>query len=114
MSSTADFKIKQYSVSVSGFTDQQFFAASPGKARVKAWESYRRAYDTCTFKDFMRKARVRRCDWPPLPKRFGEKILVGGEEAYWVKTDGHYVWFVRPGQEQIRLSHPLDVKELTC
>jgi len=109
-----DFKLKQYAVSVLGHTDHPVFASSPGKARAAAWRSYRSAYDSCTFKDFLRRSRVRRSDWPPLPEKFGARILVLDEAAHFVKTDGHYIWFVRPGQDQILLSHPLDVKELPC
>lgn len=107
------FLLKAYSVSVSGFPDAPYYAASPAKARAAAWRDYSHAYDHCSFKDFMKQSSVRRAQ--STPPRFGDKIEVAGAEAYWVKSDGHYVWFVRPGQSQILLSHPNDVKELaTC
>jgi len=102
----ADFLIKRYRVGVVGFTDTFWFAASPGKARAKAWDSYR-VCDDCSFKRFLQISVVRRD--LVVPTHFGKEIQVGGEKAYYVSENGQYIQFVRPGEEVILNSHPLDV-----
>lgn len=104
-----DFRIKQYVVAVDGYADHTYYAASPSKARAQAWRAFLNAAPNCTFHDFLVRSSIRRDPSQP-PPRFGHKITVGGAPAYWVKDDGHYVWFVRPGQETILLSHPNDVE----
>lgn len=105
----ADFRIKQYVVAVNGYIDHTYYAASPGRARAQAWRLYQCADPNCTFRDFLRRSAARRSH-DQTPPRFGEAIMVAGAPAYWIRSDGHYVWFVRPGQETILLSHPNDVE----
>lgn len=104
-----DFLIRQYAVSVNGFPVFMFYAATASKARAEAWRQYTCAYNDCTFKNFLRISSIRRED-TNLPPRFGERVTVCGLQAFVVRDDGHYINFVRPGQDTILLAHPNDVK----
>ncbi|UXO93806.1 hypothetical protein Pan1_91 [Pseudanabaena phage Pan1] len=103
------FVLKCFAVLVNGFPNEQiFYARDAARARARAWESYR-SYADIPFKRFLQISTIRRAE-PPRAD-FGKKIMVADLPAYFVNSDGHYVWFVRPGKDQIMLSHPLDVKE---
>ncbi len=107
------FLIKRYVVLVSGFPEHVYYAASPGKARAQAWRDYGYADQFCDFKRFLRISTIR-VDTRPPPPRFGEEITVAGARAYWVKSNGHYVSFVRSGKDTILLSHPNDVTTISA
>lgn len=98
--------VRPFMVSVSGFPDGLYVARSHGKALARAWDDYR-AYEDCSFGDFMRKARVRK---GTACLRFGEPITVGGRPAFYVSQRGQYVQFVEPGSDVVLNSHPLDVQ----
>ena len=101
-----ELKVKPYSVTVDGYMPITFYAASPGKARAKAWRAYTVAFD-CTFAAFLAKSQIRR--GTPGPG-YGEAILVEGRPAYRIPIDeGHYVGFCRPGGEEVMRCHPRDV-----
>lgn len=99
--------VKPYRVEVSGFPSMIYVAKSRGQALAKAWGDYTACYNTATFKEFMRLARARREDVPG----FGRPIMVCGQPGFDVGTHGQYVRFVRPGADQVLLSHPADVQD---
>lgn len=101
------FLLKSYSVAVEGFSPYIYEAATPGKARSLAWQSYR-SYRDISFREFLSISTICRA---ADPKGFGRPIVVGGAPAYWVGWNGQYVRFVRPGATTTLLSHPLDVTE---
>jgi hypothetical protein len=104
------FLIKRYDVTVSGFPVHAYDAHSPAAARVKAWHSYC-SYRHCSFKEFMTISTIRRGE---DPEGYGNPILVGGKQAFWVGADAQYVKFVLPGETQTFISHPLDVEEVAA
>lgn len=103
------FMLKPFVVSVDGFGQSVYPAASRGKALAAAWRSYTSCYNSATFKDFLKIARARQGE---SPARFGDAIKVGGMPAFYVGENGQYVRFVRPGETEIYLSHPADVAAL--
>ena len=106
------FLLKPFTVEVNGFGAFAYPAASRGKALAEAWGDYVSCYNSATFKDFLRIAKVRRAE-PSTTTRFGEPIEVAGHPAYYVGERGQYVRFVRPGETVTFLSHPADVKPIT-
>lgn len=102
------FRIKTYVVMVSDFPAHRYIAASPAKARAKAWGSYC-AYRAISFREFLRISSIRRAE---DDRGFGRTILVGGQPAFWCGFDGQYVEFVRPHAETTFLSHLADVNEV--
>lgn len=105
---TQSFLLKRYLVSVTGFPAHPYDAHSPAAARVKAWHAYC-SYRHCSFKEFLTISSVRRGE---DPEGYGRDILVGGQPAHFVGQDSQYVRFVRPGEKQTLISHPLDVAEV--
>jgi len=99
--------LKTYSVTVQGFSPHTFFAATPGRARVRAWHSYSSGYP-CSFKEFMSISSCRRADDPP---GLGRKITVGGKPAYSVPTEHGHPEYVFPDTDVILNTHPLDLEE---
>jgi hypothetical protein len=51
---------RDYAVSVDGYGDAQFKAASPSKARYKAYRAFCEAFTRKTFREFFVMSRVRR------------------------------------------------------
>lgn len=103
--------IRTYAVTVQGFDPGLYSARSPGKALAKCWRDYGILEDL-SFRDFMKKARVRR---QPDPPGIGERIMVCGEEVTRV-IGGHpqYVAFMRDTSDEIIFSHPLDVSPVAA
>lgn len=101
------FLLKRYLVSVTGFPAHPYDAHSPAAARVKAWHAYC-SYRHCSFKEFMTISSIKRGE---DPEGYGKPILVRGSPAHWVGADAQYVRFVKPGETQTLISHPLDVTE---
>lgn len=97
--------VKAYTVTVDGYTAVRYVAKSAGKARAAAWRDFQ-IVGPCSFKDFMRRASVRSAS---PGATFGTPITVGGEPAFQVGYDGHYVQFVRPDSDVVLNSHPNDV-----
>jgi hypothetical protein len=102
---TGGLIVKPWRVSVSGYGEHTYFAASRGKALAQAWRSG--AFMNWSFKDFLQRARAVREE--PMG-RFGEYIEVGGKPAYLVSYDRQYIQFVRPDSDVILNSHPYDVE----
>lgn len=101
------FLLRVYQVSVRGFSPVLYDAATPGQARAKAWLDYSEARGT-SFGDFLKICTVRRVD---PPAGFGEPVLVSGRPAYrCLPVGGHYVRFVRDGDDRVLYSHPADVQ----
>lgn len=105
--SRAEFRMKQYVVSVEGFGCHVFDAVSPGRARAHAYQSS--AFNGWTFKEFLRRCRLWRSPAAAHPN-YGREITVGGERAYYVGGDSQYIRFVRPGADYLLNAHPLDVE----
>lgn len=104
------FLLKTYSVSVDGFPPYDYEGATPAQAQVKAWHAYC-SYRYVTFREFLKISTIRR---GVDSEGFGRPIVVSGDPAYFVGGDVQrgYVRFVRPGETQVLLSHPLDVAEI--
>ncbi|AEH88173.1 hypothetical protein [Mesorhizobium opportunistum] len=103
------FLLKPYAVAVYGYNEVQYEAASPAKARAKAWRDFTSAHD-CSFHDFLIRSTVRRI---PDPPRFGEKVLVSGEVAYLcLPSHNQYTRFAREDSEGVFYSHPADVRPI--
>ena len=100
--------LKAFTAHVSGFPPRTYYAASRGQALARVWGEYAATFDEVTFGQFLKLARVRRCEEPQ--GRFGDPIIVGGEPAHFVSNDPQYVQFVRPDSDVILHSHPLDVE----
>lgn len=101
------FLLKPYGVTVYGYSEVSYEAASPAKARAKAWRDFTSAYDCC-FRDFLSRSTVRRI---PDPPRFGEKVLVSGEVAYLcLPSHNQYTRFAREDSEGVFYSHPAHVR----
>lgn len=101
----SDFVVRTYSVMADGFPGYTFLAATPARARVRAWWSYC-SYRHVTFGEFLKISSIKRAeDHPDL----GKEILVGGARAFWVGQDRQYVHFVRPNTDVVVYSHPNDV-----
>jgi len=103
------FRMKRFTVHVNGFSPLDYDAASIGKARSKAWQSYC-SYRHVAFKEFLKISRVTKAD--TLPEGYGRKILISGRPGYWVGHNGQYIRFVRDDQDCVLSSHPLDVTEI--
>ena len=105
---TGPLKVKPYSVAVDGFMPITYYAASPGKARAKAFRDYSVAFSDCTFHRFLCLSSVHK---GTPGAGYGEEILVEGEPAYRIPiNEGHYVGFCRPGGEEVMRCHPRDVR----
>ena len=102
------FRLKTYVVAVDGFPAYRYLAATPAKARARAWVSYC-SYRAITFREFLRISSIRR---GADDSGFGRPILVGGQPAFWCGFNGQYVEFVRPHRVDIVFSHPADVNEV--
>lgn len=100
--------LKPFTVHVSGFPPSTYYAASRGKALARVWGEYAATFDEVSFGQFLKLARVRKCDL--AQGRFGDPIIVGGQSAYFVSSDTQYVQFVRPNSDVIMNSHPFDVE----
>ena len=98
--------IKPWRVTVPGYGEDTYFAASRGKALADAWNSS--AFLDWSFKDFLVRGAKAVREEPS--GRFGEHIEVGGKPAYLVSYDRQYIQFVRPDSDVIMNSHPLDVE----
>jgi hypothetical protein len=100
------FTLRPYEINVTGFPPAFYYASTPARARTKAWRDFTSAWDT-TFRDFLKMSSVRRCD-PPAD--FGTPIMVSGAPAFQAGPQrANQVPFVRPGSDQIMLSHEMDV-----
>lgn len=102
-----EFIVRTYSVKVEGFPKHQYLAATPARARVRAWWAYC-AYRHVSFREFLMISTLRRIDDRP---GLGKPIMVGGLPAFWVGDDRQYIHFVRPHSDVIIYSHPNDVAE---
>lgn len=108
------FLLKAYAVTVPGYwPPMNYEGATHGQARAKAFGQYRSAFESTTYRDFMRlRVSVKRLE--PLPETFGQRIWVSGRPAYrCLAGPGQYVRFVRPGATQVLSSHPADVDPFT-
>lgn len=105
-----DFIVRRYRVTADGFPAYTFLAATPGRARVRAWWSYC-SYRDVSFGEFLKISSIERAEDDPA---LGREILVGGQRAFWVGQDRQYVHFVRPHTDVVIYSHPNDVAELTA
>lgn len=104
------FLLRPWMVVVEGHSGITFYAPSRGSALAAAWHAYNGALDPVTFKAFMTMAKVT----PGVAaERYGERILVGGREAFFV-SEGHYVQFALPGATTFSNSHHLDVQPWTA
>lgn len=54
--------IRRYEVSVDGFARQYYYALSPAQARYDCFLSYKSAYEETTFKEFLKRSSIRRCE----------------------------------------------------
>lgn len=106
----ADFLLRPFVVSVEGFSDSQYHATSRARALADAWNSYCGSQDPVPFGRFMQMAKVAAGEPGP---RFGERITVGGRDAFYVGENGHYVQFALPGARCYSNSHPADVTSVT-
>lgn len=98
--------IRTYEVTVTGFPPVLYSARTPGKAMAMCYRDYGIMDDRICFKDFMRKARVRRA---PDPPGIGERILVGGLPATRCIGHGPYIYFMRDDGHSVLCSHKADV-----
>jgi hypothetical protein len=99
--------VKPWIVTVTGFSEQTYFAASRGKALAQAWGSYSSCFDEVTFGEFLKRANA----YAGVGNdRFGEPIKVSGRPAYMVSWNQQYIQFVYPGSDVVLNSHPLDVE----
>jgi len=99
------FLIKRWCVSVDGYGTGYYEAASRGKALANAWSCD--AFNNVTFGQFMRMARCTR--EINLPPRWGDRIVVGGKDAFFVENNRQYVRFAYPDQTVVSNAHPYDV-----
>lgn len=109
--SAGGFILKPFTVSLNyagGFTQHTYYARSRGSATAAAWRDFTSAFD-CSFRDFLRIARVSAADIKRGPP-FGDAITVCGKPAFYVSHDRQYIQFVRPGSDVILNAHPLDVE----
>jgi len=103
-----DFIVKSYRVQVDGFPAHTYLAATPARARARAWESYC-SYRYVPFSEFLKISKIERAENDP---RLGKPIMVAGLRAFWVGQDRQYVHFVRPHTDVVICSHPNDVSEV--
>ena len=97
--------VKRYAVRVRGWSAIIYETRTPAQARARCWRDYQ-ILGECSFRDFLKLSTISRA---ADLTGFGRSILVGGQPAHWVGFDGQYVLFVRPGDDVVLLSHPLDV-----
>ena len=103
-----EFILRRYVVSVTGWGEATYLAASRGKAMADAWRSD--AFSDCTFGEFLKISRCR-LDWcQPKPS----EITVSGKRAFGLGHNGQYVQFVYPCAAVVLHSHPLDVMPESC
>jgi hypothetical protein len=55
-------ELRRYEVTVDGFDGRYYYALSPAKARYDCFLDYRCAYTETTFKEFLKRSSIRRCD----------------------------------------------------
>lgn len=106
MTATEGLIVRPFAVSVPGFSTYAYVARSRGQALSHAWASWS-SIGGGSFKDFLRIARCRAAAPDP---RFGEKIVICGQPAFYVGHNSQYIQFVRPGSDVILNAHPLDVE----
>lgn len=103
------FKLKEYRVSIAGYPGSVLYvAASPGKARAKAWRDLGNAESGVTYRAFLGRSSVR------VAREFGDAdfgkpITVRGQAAFYVGRRGDGYRFCWPGHETIMVAHPLEV-----
>jgi hypothetical protein len=104
------FHLKAYDILVSGFSSKpcRIYAKGPGVARGDAFRQFQSSYPETSFKSFMKMSTIRRAH-EHIPEDFGTPVIVSGEPGYRIDELGGHLRFIRPGQNQILLSHPLDV-----
>lgn len=101
----ADFIVKRWRVSVSGYGEGSYVASTRGRAMADAWRCD--AFSGSTFGEFLKFARCRRDRI--TPPRWGDEITVLGKPAYFIGENGQYVEFVYPGKDVVLNAHPYDV-----
>lgn len=98
--------VRTYEVSVDGYSEVNYSARSPAKARARAWRDYSSMYE-CSFHRFLCMSRIRAV---PNPPGIGQRIMVAGLPATrCLGGQGHYVYFMRDESDAILCAHPADV-----
>lgn len=99
--------LKIYGVTVEGFPQVEYFAASPGQARAMCWRDYTDGYG-CSFRDFLEISTIKRV--VPTDPLFGTPITVEGKPAFYLGQNNAYITFTYPDCKKRLHSHPNDVE----
>ncbi|MEN6630453.1 MAG: hypothetical protein ABFC42_12505 [Sulfuricella sp.] len=99
------FIAKRWLISVAGYGSGVEIAATRGQALAKTWRCD--AFGNMPFKRFLSIANAV-IDRDP-PARWGDRITVCGEPAFFTSSNRAYVEFVRPSCGNVRHAHPYDV-----
>lgn len=117
-----------YEVTVEGFPPVLYAAATPAKARTRAWHAYTSAYE-CSFRDFLKISTLRRCGIPEddgyVRRNYGIDVRIGqrvrlkeegrlsrqcGEVIYPGRSTAH-VHVVLDGDDHPVIVHPANVDQ---
>jgi hypothetical protein len=100
-----DFRMKRWSVTVQGYGEGSYVAASRGKAIAQAWRCD--AFGHLTFGQFLKIARC--VSDPHIPEHFGAPITIEGKPAFFIDRNRAYVHFAYAQEERVLCAHPYDV-----
>ena len=98
-------KIKAWDVTVTGYGEARYYAASRGKALAAAWRCD--AFGNISFRDFLKIASCWKAIF--IPEGFGSPITVEGKPAFYIERNCAYVRIAYPGATNVMSAHPYDV-----
>ena len=98
------FKLRRWFLDIDGYGEGYCLATTRGKALSQTWQSD--PFSHLTFSQFLKIAKCRLAVKQPEP----EPILVSGELVWGLGHNGQYVKLVRPNDDRVLNSHPLDVE----
>lgn len=101
-------ELRAYQVAVTGFPPAIYSARTPAKARTRAWHDYQAAYE-CTFKEFMRLARVTRAAWEDGRHTH---VLVSGKPATLVIHPYRRDLFMYDGSDNVMCAHHSEIEPM--